>query len=618
MSLFRARTLAALLVAVAAGARPACAQATGTSGSTSGSASAAAVQVLPDDALGRAMRDELARSVKELKLADLDRPYFIAYRVDEVDGVMAMGTRGTLLGSNRARGRYLTVELRVGDYTFDNTGAFGAMGFAGMRGRGSMLGEGDGELPLDDDYLAIRREIWLATDAAYKQALESLNAKRAAAVNRVKTDSLPDFWRDTATQTVDEQPLARMSIEQIESLVRALSGTRELAALDGGGVRMRVAGTRVRYVSSEGTAFLLARPTVELSASGTAQGTDGMAVAGTFTIFGRSPADLPSAAALAERMRALALHVDSLRKAPIVERYKGPVLFEGRAAAQLFADAFAPTLVGRRGQNQSDVMSEFIERARGGDPADSEKGGAGSRVLPAFLDVVDDPTVAVLGDQPLLGGYKVDDDGVPGRRTRLVEGGVMKAVLATRTPVEGATRSTGNRRGFAAAPSNLIVESRESMEAAELRRRFLAAVQKHGLQYGLVVREIGGGAMGGYEDDPMMFMAAMSGRGGRRAAAVYRVYADGREELLRPMQISGVTASTFKEIVAVSRARTVLHQPVGFGGGMFMMAMRSGGPASVASFAVPAMLFDDVSLSKQTGEPQKPPIIPPPPVATRE
>ena len=90
--------------------------------STASTASPGQVRVLPDDALGRAMRDELARSVKELKLADLDRPYFIAYRVDEVDGVMAAGTRGTLLGSDRTRGRYLSVELRVGDYTFDNTG----------------------------------------------------------------------------------------------------------------------------------------------------------------------------------------------------------------------------------------------------------------------------------------------------------------------------------------------------------------------------------------------------------------------------------------------------------------------------------------------------------------
>jgi predicted Zn-dependent protease len=604
--------LLAVAASVAASVAAAAAPLRGQAAPVAGSATNAPI----GDALDRALRDELARSMSGLRLGELDRPYFIAYRVDEIESLYASGARGALLGSGTVRARYLTVELRVGDYTFDNSNFYGGggRGMISFGGRGDAFGA-TGELPLDDDYTALRRQVWLATDAAYKEALESINAKRAAAVNRMRTDSLPDFWRADIANTVDEAPMATIARADAESLVRALSATPELSALDGGGVRVRAMRTRVRYVNSEGTSYVGTQPIVEWSASGVTRGGDGTPLAATTTLQARSPSVLGDQAALRSDVRRLALRLDSLRRAPTVERYKGPVLFETRAAAQLFAESFAPALMGRRGM-QSDVpgFAEFVERAQHPD-GDSLLTGPGSRVLPAGVTVVDDATRDSIAGQPLLGGYAADDEGVLSTRTVLVEDGVLRGLLATRTPSEGATRSTGNRRGGGVGASNMIVESKGGVDEAELRRRLMAAVQKRGLPWGLVVRELASGGPGAFDDDPMAFFSAMSGRGGRRATAVYRVYPDGREELVRPMQLGGLTAATFRDIAATSRTLGVFHQPAGLGGGMMpfnMAMMRGGGSPALASFAVPSLLFEDVALGKAAGEPQKPPIIPAP------
>ena len=575
-----------------------------------------------DDVVMRAMRDELARSMQQLREGQLARPYFIAYTVHDLSSTHLSATGGSLVSNESKRARTLSVELRTGDYALDNTN-FLAMPNMSLGGDFAELGRGL-ELPVEDNYLELRRQIWLATDAAYKRAAEALAAKRAALMNRARTDSLADFLKEPPTHTVEELPLPLASESGLDSLARATSKAADFPSIYSSSATVTFTNLRTRYVNSEGTTYTRARPLVMLHVSAATQATDGMQLADGVTFYARSLATLPPVAEVAARARSMALRLDSLRGAATFERYNGPVLFESHAAAELIEEDFGPALLGRRrmtmGSSEMEGFERMMEMGSGGLASFDNKLGA--RVLPEFLSVVDDPTRSAIGDLPLFGTYQVDEEGVPAQRTTLVEGGFLRSLLTTRTPVQGMDHSTGSRHGGGPAPSNLVVEARPATSNRDLVVQLMGIVSKRGLPYGIVVRELGGVAIEGPEQGmelAMSFMGRGGGRGARPLLAVYRVYPGGREELVRGVQLTDFTVSSFKDIVAASDSRAVysdVGNPLRAGLGMAFSFLSGGGfgpprPA-LSSYVVPALLFDDLTLTIDKQALPSPPFSPPP------
>jgi hypothetical protein len=568
-----------------------------------------------DDAVVRATRDEMARTMSELRLEKADRPYFVAYTVTEHEASGTSASFGSLVGSHQGRSRTLSVEVRVGDYAFDNTNFFSMPGLtaAGMR---TFMGVT--ELPLDDDYLEIRRQIWLATDGAYKQAVEALAGKRAALLNRTQTDSLPDFTKAEVTHTTDELRPAAFDLAAGEVLVRELSKAGSSPNIYSSSVSLSASNSRIYYVNSEGTTYVRSRPMVTFSASASTQAADGMPLSSSLRIAVRSMDALPDRDQLSTRVHALFATLDTVRNAPVIDRYNGPVLFEGRAAAELFSEQFAPALAANRKPVSNNPAMERMAAMLGGS---SQRTGAsldeklGARVLPAFLSVVDDPTIAERGPIALFGGYAVDDQGVRAHPTRVIDGGILKTFLSGRTPVPGVASSTGNFRGGRVSPSNLIVEATDGLSDDALRERLLSLAKTRGLPYAIIVRSIGAAA----SDDPAtmvqdMMSAALGGGGtakGRNVFRAYKLFADGHEECVRGAQLVGIGVDSFKEIVAASSSTSVLHGSAASSGLSGLMQSVGSGPA-LASFVVPSLLFDDLTITKRPDELPKPPISAPP------
>jgi hypothetical protein len=561
----------------------------------------------------RAARDELARTMSELRLEKADRPYFVAYTVTETDGASASASFGSLVGSNSGRGRLLRVEVRVGDYAFDNTNFFMAptLSAAGMR---TFLGMTD--LPLDDDYLEIRRKIWIATDGAYKAAVEAVAGKRAALLNRTRTDSLADFTKEEVTHTADDAPPIVFDRAAGETLVRDLSRAGTSPGIYASSVSVNAGNTRTYYINSEGTSFTRSRAMVTLMASASTQAADGMPLSHSLRVSARSLAALPGRDQLAAQLREMVATLDTVRNASLADRYNGPVLFEGRAAAELVAEIFAPALAASRkpvsGNAQSEMMASLFSgsSSRGGSLAEK----LGARVLPEFFSVVDDPTLAAYRNVPVLGGYTVDDQGVRARPTRLIERGVLKTFLSGRTPVEGALSSSGNFRSGTVSPSNLIVEATSGLSDAALRERLQALAKARGLPFAIVVRTMGGS---GTSSDPTSMAMELLGvsrpgsaRRGRNVLRAYKVFADGREECLRGAQLMDLGLDAFRNIAAASESATVYH---GSGSGGLNALMTSGGSGSaLATYVVPSLLFDDLTIAKRADELPKPPFSVPP------
>jgi predicted Zn-dependent protease len=576
-----------------------------------------------EDAIGRAMRDELARSTQKLQLAQFDRPYFIAYRVREARGLSVSATCGSLLtvDNDDSRARILTVEVRVGDYALDNTNFLSIPAFSPGTIRPHF---GFSQLPLDDNYSEIRRQIWLVTDDAYKQAIEQLAAKKAALQNRTRTEELPDLSKENPVQTVDAEPDVQLKRSDAEKLVRDLSKLLgAMPELYSSSISLSVSNSRILYLNSEGTSYENSHPLITFSASASTQAADGLKLGDSASFYARSLDRLPSRDRLAAQVREMADRLKSLRGAPPVDRYNGPVLFEGRAAAEIFGEEFAPSLAGQRkplsGMEGMEAVFERFSQSGG----TSFAGKIGARVLPDFLNVVDNPTLSAFGKEPLLGGYKVDEDGVPARETRLVEGGILKTLLTTRVPIQGVTHSTGNRRGAGAIPSNLIVEASNGPDETALKAQFRNLVKKRSLDYGIVVREVGGDSGATGEEQATALLSALSGQGraGRGLLLAYKVYADGHEEPIRGARLSGMTAESFKDIVAASKSATVFHaarMPQFDFGSAFLFsfgAEMSQSSLPIVSYVVPSLLFEDLNLTKPSEQTPNPPFSNPLPCA---
>ncbi|MYA17858.1 MAG: hypothetical protein F4Z28_14425, partial [Gammaproteobacteria bacterium] len=373
----------------------------------------ASLDVAQDSVLMQALRDELARSMEELRLEDAEKPYFLAYRVFETATGSALASLGGLLQVNEGRNRQLWVELRVGDYDFDNTN------FVSMRNPSAMLPVVT-QLAVDDHYDALRRQIWLATDTAYKRALDQLAGKRAALQNKTQVEEVADFTREDPFQfdgwtgsALDASPARDLAVD----VSAAMQGMVHLSRSE---VRVVASHDRTWFVNSEGSAFVRETPFVGLYALAATQADDGAELQDAVFVWVDDWADMPDVETLTADVHAMASRMKQRRQSPAAERYVGPVLFEDQAAAELVTRVLGPRLIAIRlptpdnpqmEQAMAQLRNPFLDKI-------------GSRVLPRFLSIATDPTLAVHEGIPLRGAQPVDDDGVPTRRTVLVERGI--------------------------------------------------------------------------------------------------------------------------------------------------------------------------------------------------
>ncbi len=561
-----------------------------------------------DDAVMRALRDEMARSMQALRLEGAEGPYFIAYRAFDVVSERANASLGSVLNRSTGASRQLAVELRVGSHDFDNSNYVAASPSRAVRAA----------LPLGDDYDALRRQLWLATDRAYKQAVNDLSGKTAALQNRTRVEEVADFSREQPHQHDGRRP-GELEPGRSEEMALAVSAAfRGLPQLGMSEVRVNAQQSRTYFVDSEGSAFIADRRAVQVEALAAVQAADGAELQDFVTAYGNSWADIPDPQALAARAKAMAVRLALRRDAPYLDRYTGPVLFEGQAAAELVNQVLAPRLVALRMPLVENPRLRTMMSSVLGNPFLDR---LNARVLPRFLAVVNDPTVvrADEGDTspPLVGTYAVDDDGMPARRVSLIERGVLKALLATRTPVSGIASSTGSRRGETPSPGNLFVEARGGFGEDELREELMLLAAERELDHALVVRRIGSSAarLASAAMQPGS-MPGMPGGGSsvQPLLAAYRVFPDGREEPIRAAVLSGMTEATFRDIVAASES-TTRHDLVFFPlPALAALPGMSGvvGTPTTYSMVVPSLLFEDITVKRPAGDLPQAPLIPHP------
>lgn len=548
------------------------------------------------DPLLSAMHDEIERS-RKLSVSNLEGPYFIQYLLDDEEAFVVSATLGGLTSVRHERLREPDIRVRVGSYKFDNTNFAGA-GFGA--GRYDL-----GRFPLENSYPVLRRYFWLATDSAYKGAVEAISRKRAALHDVENSDAPEDFAHAEPVHSIRD--FRRLSLDQDAwtNRVRALSAIfTAFPQIRDSRVDLEASAGGLYLANSEGTEVKSPENVIVLRVRATAQAADGMAVRDTLSYHASDPARMPSDAEMVRGVKELAAHVADLAAAPKGEDYSGPVLFEDVAGPQFFAELLGKNL----------ALSRRIEGGRGGSGPTSElEGRIGARILPESFTVVDDPTQKEWRGRPLFGSYEVDREGVPAKPLRLVENGVLKNYLLTRQPVRGFSDSNGRARmdgpfgASTAGISNLFIGSSDAVPAGEMKKKLIELIRQRGKPYGIAVRRLDFPAAAPV-NELRLLMATSPGAVHPLSAPtlVYKVFPDGREELVRGMRFHGVNVRSLKDILAAGDDNTVfefMDSPAPFA------MIGGGGFTAEACVVAPSVIVDDLELQPADDEQPRPPLV---------
>ena len=549
-----------------------------------------------EDVVLRAMQDELQRSLS-LQLPPLEKPYYIDYSIDTLQMYSATASLGGLLSAQQSFLSVPRVRVHVGGYDFDNTNFLGSA--FGMQS----------QLPREADYLSIRRMLWLATDHDYKAAVQAISRKRATLKNLTQTETLPDFEPRPALRF--NRPGAPPAIDFAEWQARVRRVSRIFAqfpAVRNSSVYFYASAGDHRFVSTEGSEVREPEGVSMVRVSASAQAADGMLLHDWAEMPSLDAARLPAEAVMRARAEEAGRNVTALASAPVAEDYSGPVLFSGMAAAQIFAEVFGRNLaLSRKPVGQSGAV-----------PASELEGRQGVRVLPEMFDVIDDPLQTEFRGQPLLGTYAVDDEGVAPTRLPVVEKGILRNFLLTRSPKRGFLHSNGRARlpgnfgSSTAALSNLFVTSRETLPVAELKQRLIQLCQQRGKAYGLLIRKMDFPS-GASLDDARRLLGGQQGGLHPVSAPIlaFRVYPDGREELVRGLRLRAFNAKSLRDILFAGDDYSVFNY-LDNGAPFALTAL--GGATAESSVIAPSLLIDDVDLFKVEDDLPKLPVVPPPPL----
>lgn len=542
-------------------------------------------QAKPDPLLEYAKK-ELDRTYEKLS-GEETSPYFVSYHIAETKTYRVTAEFGKILDESEDKSRILDIDLRVGDYNFDNTHIIRGERFSFFSANNTSA-----DLPLDDDETAIRNAIWFASDKAYKEAIEKYDkALTNKAVKVQEEDTSADFSIEKAHMYLGAIEDFNVDKERWKQTIRELSA--RFAGIDwlyNGQVTFKAEIVHKYFVSSEGAKLQWTEPYFRIYVNAKTKADDGMSLPLHESYFAFNQDGLPDKKTIEADIEALVKTLGKLREAPLLKTtYSGPAILSGEAAGVFFHEIF-----GHR-----------VEGFREKDPRASQtfKNSIDKKILPEFLDVIFDPTINELRGAPLSGFYPFDDEGVKAQKVVVAENGKFKSFLMSRSPIENFDHSNGHGRmqpgnSVVTRQSNLIVAADETESVSDLRDELIKRVKEEGLEYGLYFDVVQGGFTFTGRTIPNSFNV--------NPLVVYRVYPDGRpDEIIRGVDMIGTPLTAFSNIVAAADNMETFNGICG--------AESGGVPVSASS---PDLLVSLIEVQKKAKSQAKPPILPDPTVGS--
>jgi len=525
-----------------------------------------------------AMKDELNRSMKKLKLEGYEDPYFISYQIKDNTYYSIDGKYGAVAASDKNRIRRLFVDVRVGDYKFDNS----------VKGRsgGRISYHNSSLIPLDNDPDAIRTVLWQATDYAYKDALTQYLNKKADHVQEVKTEETTSFTREKAHVYYGSEESLTFNPKKWEGVVREVSVIyKDYEQLLDADFNVTAQKETVYFVNTEGTQYVRDEILYSMDASVTTRAEDGKIIENYRNLYYVTPGELPSAEEIKKEVTEMVEQTILMREAEALPPLSVPALLEPEAAGVVFHEAVGHRLEGER-QIDDDEGQTFKDKI-------------GKKIIPEFITIIDDPTLKSFEGTHLMGYYPFDDQGIPGQRVVLVENGVLQNFLLSRTPVKGFHNSNGHgRASYGQAPiarmSNTIIESSKEYSQDELKELLIQEVKRQKKPFGLIIKSMRGGETNTSSYNFQAFRGT--------PLVLYKVDPEtGEETPVRDIEIVGTPLLSINKIVATGDDYAVFN---GFCGA-------ESGYVPVSTVA-PSILVSEMEFQRESSKKEKLPLLPPP------
>ena len=526
----------------------------------------------------QAMQDELNRSQQELKLEGYETPYFISYQIKDNEFYSIKGKYGAIASSDNDRVRRLYVDVRVGDYNFDNS-------IKGISG-GRVPFHDASEVPVDNDPDAIRAALWQVTDHTYKEALTQYFNKKANNVQEIKDIDSKSFTKETSHTYFGPELKLVFNAQEWEDKIRDISSVyKNYKELTNADIVITAQQETVYFVNTEGTSYIRDELLYSIDAQVVTRAEDGKEITNYRNLYYVSPQDIPSVKEIKKVVKEMIEETLEMRTAEVLSPVSVPALLEPEAAGVVFHEAVGHRLEGERQINDEEGQT-FKEKV-------------GHNVIPPFISIIDDPSMKDFNGTHLMGYYPFDDQGVPGERVVLIEDGVLKNFLLSRTPVNGFERSNGHgRASYGRAPiarmSNTIIESDTEYSKEKLKELLIKEVKRQNKPFGLLIKSMKGGETNTSSYNFQAYRAT--------PVVIYKVDPKtGEETPVRDIEIVGTPLVSINKIIATGDDYSVFN---GFCGA-------ESGYVPVSTVA-PSILVAEIELQRKSSKKEKLPLLPPP------
>jgi predicted Zn-dependent protease len=563
-----------------------------------------------------AVSAELERAMASMRIPGAPAPYFIGYKLTEVDVHDVVASLGSITDDQNRDFTGLEAHVHIGSYEQDNSNFVPSQ-------RESLDGVTNIGLALEASPARARRSAWLATDGAYKEAIAQWQAKREAMASGVAGGASKIASYTKAPPVVTEAPVRVPKLETNDGLgeraKKLSSAFRKYDFVRNSHVGLTSFLENRWYLNSEGTNATDTRRVEGILIVATAQANDGQEVALYYSRYARSRQGLPNDTEIEAQIDAMSKQLDTMRGAPLVANYTGPVLFEGAGAVGIVRHSLAPHLSGTPppvGIASTDALV-----------AGKLAGRHGLKVISDLLTVVDDPTTSTVDNRFVIGGYKFDDEGVAPKRVQVIKDGKLVELLMSRTPSPDQGVSNGHARlqmpggVYRGAATNLAISGKKAQSRAQMRKKLLAEAKAQGLPYAIIIKQFDDVEITSNTEisriAKVQLLQSMNPQSPPPATLAYRLYPDGREELVRGVQLEPVDMRAWRDVMGVGKKRT-LKNFLATTDSPFFKLIAGAGPGRVpsagieSSITTPDLLFRELDLKASKYGLRPPPLLPAP------
>jgi len=539
-----------------------------------------------NDVLFTALTDEMKRSTDRLKLGTHGLPYFVQYKVLETEMFYLSASCGALTSENKTRYRRLYTDIRVGDYELDSSKEPSSM--SSLFGRFSGGGK---ELPIEDDYAAIRHEVWLAGDSNYKEAIEQYEEKKARLKAKPEVDRLGEMTKEKPVVFIKPALHLKVDEEKWKKVTKDLSNIfLKYPDIENAVVHFSSQAANAWLVNNEGFKHRDGHVQTLISVLAKIRSKDGQTYADAEFVAAETADELPDYATLEGKVANLVKRLKRTAEAPLVTSYSGPMLFEPEASSSLLHSTLTRLLGGAHDVSGTSWSSDH-----------PFKNKLNQRVGIRTLTVVDDPYATEFKGKRLFGNYEVDDDGVPAEKLTLIDKGVLKTLCSSRRPTRGVPKSNGHSGDGSGTVSILFVSTEPSMNAKQMKKKLIELGKEQGYEHVYIARSMARMPTWMLSLGSMLSSVFSSFGGGLTLypTEIYRVSVkNGKEELVRGATVSVQPDHVLRDLVA--------------GGSDETASIVAQGPTNATSIVTPSIILRDVDIKEPSKASEKLPVVPSP------